>query len=149
MRPGIVFGADLIAGFPTESEAMFGNSLRLIEDCGLTYLHVFPYSARKGTPAAKMPQLPLALRKERAARLRAAGDEALTAFLESQVGETASVLIEKRETDGRSPDTANASRRCCWKTARSAPSSRSAMTGRKGLRLTGRPARPRPSPPAA
>src|SRR3546814_11436318 len=72
LRPDMVFGADLIAGFPTETEAMFENSLRLVEDCGLTYLHVFPYSARKGTPAARMPQPPVALRKSRAARLRAA-----------------------------------------------------------------------------
>ena len=101
LRPGIVFGADLIAGFPTETDAMFENSLKLIEDCGLTYLHVFPYSARKGTPAAKMPQLPLALRKDRAARLRAAGTAALDRFLDSQIGKPASVLIEKRGTDGR------------------------------------------------
>ncbi|WP_422369590.1 tRNA (N(6)-L-threonylcarbamoyladenosine(37)-C(2))-methylthiotransferase MtaB [Pelagibius sp.] len=101
LRPGIVFGADLIAGFPTESEAMFENSLKLIEDCGLTYLHVFPYSARKGTPAAKMPQVPLALRKERAARLRSAGTAALDRFLDGQVGKPASVLIEKQEADGR------------------------------------------------
>ncbi|MEO3428092.1 tRNA (N(6)-L-threonylcarbamoyladenosine(37)-C(2))-methylthiotransferase MtaB [Pelagibius sp. CAU 1746] len=101
LRPDVVFGADLIAGFPTETEAMFENSLKLVEDCGLTYLHVFPYSARKGTPAAKMPQLPMAVRKERAGRLRSAGDAALDRFLESQVGRTASVLIEKQETDGR------------------------------------------------
>ncbi|MEL6375519.1 MAG: tRNA (N(6)-L-threonylcarbamoyladenosine(37)-C(2))-methylthiotransferase MtaB, partial [Pseudomonadota bacterium] len=69
-RPEIVFGADLIAGFPTETEAMFEESLRLVEDCGLTWLHVFPYSARKGTPAARMPQLPKAVRAERAERLR-------------------------------------------------------------------------------
>ncbi len=80
---------------------MFENSLKLVEDCGLTYLHVFPYSARKGTPAAKMPQLPQALRKERAARLRAAGADTLERFLDAQIGRTASVLIEKREADGR------------------------------------------------
>ena len=101
LRPGIVFGADLIAGFPTESAAMFENSLKLVEDCGLTYLHVFPYSARKGTPAAKMPQLPMALRKERAARLRAAGERRLTDYLDRRIGEPASVLIEKAEADGR------------------------------------------------
>jgi threonylcarbamoyladenosine tRNA methylthiotransferase MtaB len=101
LRPGIVFGADLIAGFPTETDAMFENSLRLVEDCGLTWLHVFPYSARKGTPAAKMPQLPMALRKERAARLRAAGEAALSRFLDGQIGTTASVLIEKRRDDVR------------------------------------------------
>jgi len=86
LRPDIVFGADLIAGFPTETDAMFENSLKLVEDCGLTYLHVFPYSARKGTPAAKMPQVPGPVRKERAARLRAAGEAALDRFLDAQVG---------------------------------------------------------------
>ena len=95
LRPDIAFGADLIAGFPTESEAMFQNSLTLIEDCGLSYLHVFPYSPRPGTPAARMPQVPAALRKERAARLRAAGAAALSAFLESRVGSSARVLVEK------------------------------------------------------
>jgi threonylcarbamoyladenosine tRNA methylthiotransferase MtaB len=101
LRPDIVFGADLIAGFPTETEAMFENSLKLVEDCGLTYLHVFPYSARKGTPAAKMPQVPGPLRKQRAAQLRAAGERALDRFLDAQVGRSASVLIEKQEADGR------------------------------------------------
>lgn len=101
LRPDIVFGADLIAGFPTETEAMFENSLRLVEDCGLTYLHVFPYSARKGTPAAKMPQVPVAVRKERAARLRAAGEAALNRFLDAQIGKNVSVLVEKQEADGR------------------------------------------------
>ena len=94
-RPDMVFGADLIAGFPTESEAQFANSLSLIEDCGLTHLHVFPYSPRPGTPAARMPQVPGPERKARAARLRAAGDAAFAAFLASQVGGTAKVLIEK------------------------------------------------------
>ena len=100
-RPDVLFGADLIAGFPTESEEMFENSLRLIEDCGLSFLHVFPFSARNGTPAARMPQLPMTLRKERAARLRAAGEAALDASLRRFVGRTISVLME-RETQGRS-----------------------------------------------
>ena len=95
LRPDMVFGADLIAGFPTESEAMFENTLQLVADCGLTYLHVFPYSERKGTPAARMPQIDKATRKERAARLRAAGAATERAFLESRVGRTAEVLIEK------------------------------------------------------
>ena len=95
LRPDVVFGADLIAGFPTETDAMFENTLRLVEDCGLTYLHVFPYSERAGTPAARMPQVEKAVRKERAARLRAAGAEAERAFLESRIGATAEVLIEK------------------------------------------------------
>ena len=81
-----MLGADLIAGFPTEDEAMFGDTLRLIEEAGLTYLHVFPYSPRPGTPAARMPQVPLELRKERAARLRAVGEEALDRFLRAQIG---------------------------------------------------------------
>src|SRR3546814_4389717 len=72
LRPDIVFGADLIAGFPTATEAMVEHSLCLVDDCGLTYLHAFPYSARRGPPAPRMPQAPMALRKERAARLRAA-----------------------------------------------------------------------------
>ena len=94
-RPDMVFGADLIAGFPTESEAQFANSLALVEDCGLSHLHVFPYSPRPGTPAARMPQVPGNLRKERAAQLRAAGDKAFAAFLESRVGQPAEVLVEK------------------------------------------------------
>jgi threonylcarbamoyladenosine tRNA methylthiotransferase MtaB len=95
LRPDIVLGADLIAGFPTESEEMFENTLKLIEDCDLTYLHVFPYSARRGTPAAKMPQVPGALRKTRAARLRAAGAAAQERFLHHLVGSRARVLIVK------------------------------------------------------
>jgi threonylcarbamoyladenosine tRNA methylthiotransferase MtaB len=95
LRPGIVFGADLIAGFPTETDAMFANGLELVDICGLTYLHVFPYSARKGTPAARMPQVPSAVRKARAGQLRAAGERHLSAFLHSQVGQDISVLVEK------------------------------------------------------
>ena len=94
-RPEMVFGADLIAGFPTETEAMFENSLRLIEDCGLTWLHVFPYSARQGTPAARMPQVPKAVRKERAARLRAAGEARVADYLAAQIGLTREVLMER------------------------------------------------------
>ena len=80
LRPDIVFGADLIAGFPTETDEMFNDSLSLIKDCGLTWLHVFPYSARPGTPAARMPQHPKKLRQERAARLRRAGKKAEQTF---------------------------------------------------------------------
>ena len=93
-RPDIVFGADLIAGFPTETDQMFESTLALVEDCGLTFLHVFPYSARKGTPAARMPQVPKAVRKERAARLRAAGDAAVAAHLTAQIGRLHNVLME-------------------------------------------------------
>jgi threonylcarbamoyladenosine tRNA methylthiotransferase MtaB len=93
-RPEIAFGADLIAGFPTETEAMFENTLALVADAGLTWLHVFPYSARPGTPAARMPGLPGGAVKERAARLRAAGEAARDRFLESCVGGTETVLVE-------------------------------------------------------
>jgi threonylcarbamoyladenosine tRNA methylthiotransferase MtaB len=95
LRPGIAFGADLIAGFPTETEEMFRRSLELIEECGLTWLHVFPYSSREGTPAARMPQIPSAVRKERAARLRAAGEGAAERFLNAQAGRETTVLIER------------------------------------------------------
>lgn len=94
LRPEIVFGADIIAGFPTETEEMFANSLRLVEECGLTFLHVFPYSARKGTPAARMPAVKGPLIKERAARLRAAGDAALLRHLEAQVDQMRTILTE-------------------------------------------------------
>ena len=94
LRPDMIFGADLIAGFPTETEAMFENSLRLVDDCGLTFLHVFPYSARKGTPAARMPQVPGNIRKERASRLRGAGGAALARHLSAQVGVEHRVLTE-------------------------------------------------------
>ena len=100
-RPDIAFGADLIAGFPTETDEMFENTLNIVGDCGLTFLHVFPYSARTGTPAARMPQVPMHLRKERAARLREAGKAALSTFLQSHVGGTAEILVEKTE-DGAS-----------------------------------------------
>ena len=93
-RPEMVFGADIIAGFPTETEAMFENSLRLIGDCGLTFLHVFPFSPRKGTPAARMPQMRGPVIKERAARLRAAGEIALAGHLNRQVGRRLPVLME-------------------------------------------------------
>ncbi|WP_449041449.1 tRNA (N(6)-L-threonylcarbamoyladenosine(37)-C(2))-methylthiotransferase MtaB [Paracoccus sp. (in: a-proteobacteria)] len=94
LRPDIVFGADIIAGFPTETEAHFQNSLKLVEDCGLTFLHVFPYSPRKGTPAARMPAVPGPAIRERAARLRAAGDTALRAHLDAQRGQRHRILTE-------------------------------------------------------
>jgi threonylcarbamoyladenosine tRNA methylthiotransferase MtaB len=102
LRPDIVFGADLIAGFPTETEEMFRNTLRAVEDCGLTFLHVFPFSPRKGTPAARMPQVAKPEIKERAARLRAAGEAALKRFLAAQGGTRISVLME-RDGIGRTP----------------------------------------------
>ncbi|OWJ70920.1 tRNA (N(6)-L-threonylcarbamoyladenosine(37)-C(2))-methylthiotransferase MtaB [Haematobacter massiliensis] len=94
LRPDMVFGADIIAGFPTETEEMFANSLKLVEDCGLTFLHVFPYSARKGTPAARMPQVDGRSIRDRAARLRARGDEHLRLHLEQQAGRDHRILME-------------------------------------------------------
>ena len=101
-RPDVVFGADIIAGFPTETDAMFENSIRLVEDCGLTFLHVFPYSVRPGTPAAKMPQVNGADIKARAKALRMAGEKRLSGFVTAQVGQTMDVLFET-ETRGRTP----------------------------------------------
>ena len=95
LRPDVVFGADIIAGFPTETEAMFQRSLDLVDECGLTQLHVFPFSPRPGTPAARMPQLDRALIKERAARLRSTGEAALRAHLERQIGARLLVLTER------------------------------------------------------
>ena len=94
LRPDIALGADIIAGFPTETEEMFSRSLDLIEECGLTFLHVFPYSPRPGTPAARMPQVAGQAIKERAKRLRAAGEAALRRRLQAEVGATRDVLIE-------------------------------------------------------
>jgi threonylcarbamoyladenosine tRNA methylthiotransferase MtaB len=98
VRPDTAFGADLIAGFPTETEAMFDQTLALVEEAGLSYLHVFPYSARPGTPAARMPAVAGPVVKARAERLRAAGDRALSRHLDRQVGRTVRALIER---DGR------------------------------------------------
>ena len=94
LRPDMTFGADIIAGFPTETEPMFENSLRLVDECGLTWLHVFPYSPRPGTPAARMPQVHGDVIRNRAARLRQAGSSAIRRHLEAQVGATAKVLME-------------------------------------------------------
>jgi threonylcarbamoyladenosine tRNA methylthiotransferase MtaB len=95
LRPDAAFGADLIAGFPTETEAMFENSWKLVDDAGLSTLHVFPFSPRKGTPAARMPQLPREIVKARAARLRAHGAKALATRLASLVGREMAFLVEK------------------------------------------------------
>jgi threonylcarbamoyladenosine tRNA methylthiotransferase MtaB len=100
LRPDIAFGADIIAGFPTETEEMFARSLDLVEACGLTFLHVFPYSPRPGTPAARMPQVETPIIKERARRLREAGEAALRKRLDAEVGATREVLIESA-TQGR------------------------------------------------
>jgi threonylcarbamoyladenosine tRNA methylthiotransferase MtaB len=96
LRPDMVFGADIIAGFPTETESMFDGSLALVDECGLTHLHVFPFSARSGTPAARMPQLPIAIVKERARRLRARGAMALRRHLNAEIGAQRRVLVELR-----------------------------------------------------
>jgi threonylcarbamoyladenosine tRNA methylthiotransferase MtaB len=93
-RPDMVFGADVIAGFPTETEEMFENSLDIVDACGITFLHVFPYSARPGTPAAKMPALEGAVIKRRAAQLRAKGEAQMKAFMQRQVGAVRDVLVE-------------------------------------------------------
>ena len=95
VRSDVAFGADLIAGFPTETEAMFDNTLALVEAAGLSFLHVFPFSPRPGTPAARMPQLPRQVVKDRAARLRAAGQAALQRHLERQVGRDLGGLVER------------------------------------------------------
>ncbi len=100
LRPDIAFGADIIAGFPTETEEMFARSCDLVDECDLTFLHVFPYSPRPGTPAAKMPQVKGSVIKERARRLREAGDVALKRRLASEIGRTRQVLIESG-TQGR------------------------------------------------
>ncbi|HZF74409.1 MAG TPA: tRNA (N(6)-L-threonylcarbamoyladenosine(37)-C(2))-methylthiotransferase MtaB [Acetobacteraceae bacterium] len=95
LRPGIAFGADLIAGFPTETAAHHAENLSIVEACGLSYLHVFPYSERPGTPAARMPPVPVPLRRERAAELRAAGRAAARRLYESRLGASEAVLLER------------------------------------------------------
>ena len=133
-RPDIVFGADLIAGFPTESEAMFANTLSAVDELDLTYLHVFPYSERPGTPAARMPQVDTAVRKARAARLREAGDAALERFLASRVGKIERVLVEE-DGRGRSEHFAEVSL-----SARAVPGDivTAVVTGHDGRRLIAR-----------
>jgi threonylcarbamoyladenosine tRNA methylthiotransferase MtaB len=107
LRPDVALGADLIAGFPTETEAHFGNTLSLVDDCGLVMLHVFPYSARRGTPAARMPQVDRSIAKERAARLRHKGEAALREWLDRQVGGETDVFVERAASPasfiGRTP----------------------------------------------
>ena len=98
VRPDVAFGADLIAGFPTETDEMFDNTVALVEQTGLAFLHVFPFSPRPGTPAARMPQLDRGLIKRRAERLRAAGDAALIRHLEAQIGKVLCGLVERAGT---------------------------------------------------
>jgi threonylcarbamoyladenosine tRNA methylthiotransferase MtaB len=95
LRSDMVFGADIITGFPTETDAMFENSLSIVAEAGLTYLHVFPFSPREGTPAARMPQVSRAVAKARAAKLRAVGSEQYNVFCESRIGAIVSVLVER------------------------------------------------------
>jgi threonylcarbamoyladenosine tRNA methylthiotransferase MtaB len=95
VRPDVAFGADLIAGFPTETEAMFGNTLSLVHEAGLSFLHVFPFSPRPGTPAARMPQVDRTEVKARAQRLREAGEAALARHLDRQVGRVLNGLVER------------------------------------------------------
>jgi threonylcarbamoyladenosine tRNA methylthiotransferase MtaB len=134
-RPEAAFGADLIAGFPTESDAMFENSLSLVDDAGLSRLHVFPYSPRPQTPAAKMPQLPRAIVGERAARLRRKGEAALAARLDTMLGSRHMVLAE-RGGIGRTP---------CFTPVEIGDVAHGTLmsfhiTGRNGAQLTGIPA---------
>jgi len=103
VRPDVAFGCDLIAGFPTETEAMFDNTLALVEEASLSFLHVFPFSPRPGTPAARMPPVDRRIVKERAGRLRAAGDAALSRHLDRAVGRTVQALVE-RPGLARAPD---------------------------------------------
>ena len=134
LRPDILFGADLIAGFPTETEAMFAGSMGLVGDCGLTFLHVFPFSPRPGTPAARMPQIARATIKERAARLREKGELALAGHLQNQVGSDVELLME-RDRLGRTPGFVE------MMLAEPAPSGqvlRARVTGSTGRRLHGR-----------
>jgi threonylcarbamoyladenosine tRNA methylthiotransferase MtaB len=95
LRPDITFGADIIAGFPTESEENFQNSLNLIKEAGIIFNHIFPYSTRKGTPAAKMPQISSNIKKDRARRLREAGQNELENFLDQQIGKNAKIILEE------------------------------------------------------
>ncbi len=135
-RPDVTFGADLIAGFPTETEEMFENTFNLIDDCGLTFLHVFPYSARPGTPAARMPQVEGTIIKDRAARLRAKGHEVLSAHLAQQVGQKVDVLMETA-TRGRLQNFTPVL--CEQDTHANGSLIRAGITGHTGTELIGRP----------
>jgi len=112
-RPEIAIGADLIAGFPTETDAMFANSLALIDDCDIVHAHIFPYSPRVGTPAARMPQVAPASRKARAAALREAAARRRGAWLAALVGTTQSVLVERPGTRGHAENFADVALPCC------------------------------------
>jgi threonylcarbamoyladenosine tRNA methylthiotransferase MtaB len=98
LRPDVAFGADIIAGFPTETQDMFARSLDIVDECGLTHLHVFPFSPRPGTPAARMPQVAREVVKERAKRLREKGEIALRRHLDDEIGHLRRVLTESEST---------------------------------------------------
>lgn len=135
LRPDFTFGADIIAGFPTETEDMFARSLALVDDCGLTFLHVFPYSPRPGTPAARMPQTPHDVIKDRARRLREKGAQALRAHLQRQVGKRLDVLTEAGGM-ARTPDFTPV-RLAGFERGRMLPVE---ITGHDGMALDARPA---------
>jgi threonylcarbamoyladenosine tRNA methylthiotransferase MtaB len=109
-RPDLVFGADLIAGFPTETDAAFENLCSIVEACDLIHLHVFPYSERDGTPAARMPQVPMAVRKARAAQLRSLGEARRAAWMHRHVGQRVRMLVERAQGDGHTDHYGAA----CW-----------------------------------
>jgi threonylcarbamoyladenosine tRNA methylthiotransferase MtaB len=140
LRPDITFGADIIAGFPTETEAHFANSLALVEECGLTWLHVFPFSARPGTPAARMPGLPGDVVRDRAARLRRLGTERVRRFLEGQVGASRAVLMESPRM-GRTEQFAEVAFAADQPTGRIVPAR---IAAHDGTRLLARAAAPMP-----
>ncbi|WBX85053.1 tRNA (N(6)-L-threonylcarbamoyladenosine(37)-C(2))-methylthiotransferase MtaB [Sphingosinicella microcystinivorans] len=136
-RPEIAIGADIIAGFPTETDDMFENSLSLIDDCDIVFGHIFPYSARTGTPAARMPQLPVPIRKARAARLREAAAQRLAAHLAAQQGRSIDVLVEK---DGRTGHAADFTPAALDRPALPGSIVRARVTGAEASRLLATPA---------
>jgi len=135
-RPEIAIGADIIAGFPTETDEMFENSLRLIEDCDIVFGHIFPYSARTGTPAARMPQLPVPIRKRRAVQLREAATRKLAVHLAAQQGRGIDVLVEK---DGRTGHAADFTPAALDQSARPGSIVRARVTGAEASRLLATP----------
>jgi len=134
LRPDVVFGADLIAGFPTETDEMFENSLKIVDDCGLTYLHVFPFSPRRGTPAARMPQVPGNTVKQRAAELRARGQVALSSYFAAQQGRAVDVLLES-DGVGRTPQFAEVD--MCGAISAAGKIVQARITGASSTRLIG------------
>ncbi|BBE33585.1 tRNA (N(6)-L-threonylcarbamoyladenosine(37)-C(2))-methylthiotransferase MtaB [Sphingosinicella microcystinivorans] len=136
-RPEIAIGADIIAGFPTETDDMFENSLRLIDDCDIVFGHIFPYSARAGTPAARMPQLAVPIRKARAARMREAAARRLAAHLAAQQGHAIDMLVEK---DGRTGHAADFTPAALDRSVAPGSIVRACVTGAEASRLLATPA---------